>query len=598
MRKIRALLSGLRLDAGKKEDRIILSVVNNLFSVSLISLMTVLVGSILDSLVISNFLSETAFAAFGLTGPLTNLIELAGSLIATGCVVVCGNLIGAGKAKEANRTFKACFTLCLAGGGGAALLLAVFPQAASFLVSGKNGAEFLPLMFRYVRGMAPGVPAMILTALLNGVVQLDGGKKRVLTGAWIICGVNLAGDLFVALLTDWGLWGVGVTTAVSYLCGTLVLMGHFRKNSSVFRPGLSFSSLLEPLSSGLPSVFNRAATMLRNYFYNLFALQWGGPAGIVAWSTVNSLSAFLSALPKAFGQATLLGSGVFYGEEDRDSLVRFMRYTLMLRTAVTATVVVCVCAAAPLLIGLYVPASSDAYADAVAGLRWYALGLLPYSLNIIMSNYMQSARKKIAAQAVNLLDGFGMLVPYALFLLHIIGFRGLCISFFLGKGTVTAIILLTLLARRGSSRTLTARLLMLPNDFDVPDNDKFLATLTGREDAVNISEKIILYCEGRGLDRRVSCHVGLALEEMSVIIIDEGFGDGRPHSIDIKLFVRDGQATVRLRDDCKAFTTAQRIAIMAPEDITANVGIRLLRGIARSVDHYSTLDMNYVIMRI
>ena len=68
MRRIRALLSGLRLDAGKKEDRIILSVVNNLFSVSLISLMTVLVGSILDSLVISNFLSETAFAAFGQNG--------------------------------------------------------------------------------------------------------------------------------------------------------------------------------------------------------------------------------------------------------------------------------------------------------------------------------------------------------------------------------------------------------------------------------------------------------------------------------------------------------------------------------------------------
>lgn len=106
----------LRLDAGKKEDRIILSVVNNLFSVSLISLMTVLIGTILDSLVISNFLSESAFAAFGLAGPLTNLIELAGNLIATGCVVVCGNLIGAGKAKEANRTFHACFTLCLIAG--------------------------------------------------------------------------------------------------------------------------------------------------------------------------------------------------------------------------------------------------------------------------------------------------------------------------------------------------------------------------------------------------------------------------------------------------------------------------------------------------
>ena len=94
---IKNFLSRIRLDARKKEDRIILSLVNNLFSVSLISLMTVLAGSILDGLIISNFLHETAFAAFGLSSPLTNLIELVGNVIATGCIVACGNLIGAGK---------------------------------------------------------------------------------------------------------------------------------------------------------------------------------------------------------------------------------------------------------------------------------------------------------------------------------------------------------------------------------------------------------------------------------------------------------------------------------------------------------------------
>ncbi len=169
---MRMNLFGLKLDAGKKEDRIILSVVNNLFSVSLISLMTALIGSILDGLIISNFLNETAFAAFSLSGPLANLIELAGSVVATGCVVTCGNLIGAGKAKEANRRFTSCFTLCLIAGGGIALLLIFFPQTTGFLAA-KNGAGFMPGMFGYVRGMAFGIPAMMLTALFNGIVQLS-----------------------------------------------------------------------------------------------------------------------------------------------------------------------------------------------------------------------------------------------------------------------------------------------------------------------------------------------------------------------------------------------------------------------------------------
>ena len=581
-----------------KEDRIILSVVNNLFSVSILSLMTVLIGAILDGMIISNFLSETAFAAFGLTGPLTNLVELGGNVIATGCVVACGNLIGAGKSGEANRSFHACFTLCLAAGGGVALLLLFFPQVTGFLVTGESGAEFLPAMFRYVRGVAPAVPAMMLTALLNGIVQLDGGKKRVLAAAYVICAVNLAGDLLVVTLTDWGLLGVGAVTSFSYCVGVLILLAHFRRKDSVFRPGFSFSGLGMSLPNGLPAVSNRVATLLRNYCYNIFALQWGGAAGIVAWSAVNGLSGFISALPKAFGQATLMGSGVFYGEEDRDSLVRFMRYTVLLRTVVTGLVVLALCLLSPLLIRQYIPVESAAYADAVSGLRWYALGLLPYTLNIITANYLQSAKRTVAAQVISFLDGFGTLVLWALFLLHAFGFRGLCVSFFVGKGTVLLGTLAWIALTRKDRKLSVESMLMLPEDFDVPEKDKFLATLTSRENAVSISQQIIAYCRGKGIDGTRSNHVGLALEEMSVLIIDAGFGDGRDHSIDIKIFVKNGQITIRLRDDCRAFDATRRNAIMHPEDNCANIGIRVLNAIAKDINYYSTLDMNYLTMHV
>ncbi len=560
--------------------------------------MTVLVGTILDGLIISNFLSETAFAAFGLSGPLTNMIELAGNVVATGCVVACGNLIGAGKPKEANRSFHSCFTLCLAAGGGIAVVLLLFPQATGFLSAGRSGTDFKPSLFQYVRGMAPGIPAMMLTSLLNGVVQLDGGKKRVLAAAYVICIINLVGDLLVVALTDWGLLGVGGVTSFSYIFGALVLMAHFYRKKSVFRPGFSCSGLGTALPNGLPAVSNRAATMLRNYFYNIFALQWGGTAGIVAWSAVNGLSAFISALPKAFGQATLMGSGVFYGEEDRDSLVRFMRYTFLLRTVITGIVVLGICTFSPLLVRLYIPATSDACADAVSGLRWYALGLLPYTLNIIVASYLQSAKRPVAAQILYFLDGFGMLVPWALFLLNVIGFRGLCVSFFFGKGTVLIGTLIWIASVRKSFRPSMENLLMLPEDFDVPSDDKFLATLTSRESAVNISEEIISYCEGKGIDRSRSNHVGLAIEEMAIMIIDAGFGDGKAHSIDIKLFVKDRQILLRLRDDCKAFDATQRNAIMHPEDNLSNVGIRILNSIAKDINYYSTLDMNYLTMHI
>lgn len=145
----------------------------------------------------------------------------------------------------------------------------------------------------------------------------------------------------------------------------------------------------------------------------------------------------------------------------------------------------------PLLVRLYIPDASEAYADAVSGLRWYALGFMPYTMNIITSNYLQSARRPVAAQIINFLDGFGMLVLWALFLLNVIGFRGLCMSFFFGKATVLIGTLAWIAFVRKSVRPTVGNLLLLPEDFDVPDHDKFLATITSRESAVNISDKII-----------------------------------------------------------------------------------------------------------
>ena len=40
------------------------------------------------------------------------------------------------------------------------------------------------------------------------------------------------------------------------------------------------------------------------------------------------------------------------------------------------------------------------------------------------------------------------------------------------------------------------------------------------------------------------------------------------------------------------------IGIMNPEDKTANIGIRILNSIARDMDYYSALEMNYLTMHV
>ena len=65
--------------------------------------------------------------------------------------------------------------------------------------------------------MSDDVTDAVITALLNGIVQLDGGKKRVLAAAYVICAVNLAGDLLVVK-------HISTRIAVMYL-GKLIEIG-------------------------------------------------------------------------------------------------------------------------------------------------------------------------------------------------------------------------------------------------------------------------------------------------------------------------------------------------------------------------------------
>ena len=580
------------------ENKIIHSIVYSLFTVSFLTMFTAVIGSTLDGLIVGRFLGETCFGALGLTSPLFNLIELISSVVATGTVVTCSNLIGEGRPEKAKTIFTSGFTLCLIVGGLSAIILGFMPWISKALVVKQDAEIFLPGMYEYVRGLAPGIPAIMLSTLMIPIVQLDGDKKRVVIASVVLCLVNLSGDIAVSKLTDLGMLGIGLTTTLSYYASVLILSAHFFRKNTIFRLGLSLSGLKTSLSSGIPSLFNRAATTLRNLTYNNIALGTGGPMGVVAWATVNNLSSFLSGFPKAFGQEALVGSGVFYGEKDRDTLIRFIRKSVLLALAVIVLVIAVIFFAAPFLVGLQLSASSEAFEEAVKGLRWYGLGLLPYTLNMILSHYLQSAKKKLFTNIICFMDGFGMLILFAMMMIGIIGFSGLWYSFFLGKSAVLILSVLYICFRQKSFRLTIENLLMLPKDFDVPEEDRFLISIDSMEGAAGTSEKIIGFCENRGIDHRRSSFVGLALEEMSQIIIDEGFGDGKDHSIDIKLFIQEDQITIRLRDDCKMFDTARRAAIFNPEDPASHPAIRVLNHISRETDYYSALNVNYLLMHI
>ena len=91
----------------------------------------------------------------------------------------------------------------------------------------------------------------------------------------------------------------------------------------------------------------------------------------------------------------------------------------------------------------------------------------------------------------------------------------------------------------------------------------------------------------------------LFLEEMAGNVVAHGFTkDKKPHSADIRISYKDNGVILRIKDDCIPFNPSERQAIIDPDDIARNVGIRMVYRIAEKVEYSNILGMNVLTIRI
>ena len=109
-----------------------------------------------------------------------------------------------------------------------------------------------------------------------------------------------------------------------------------------------------------------------------------------------------------------------------------------------------------------------------------------------------------------------------------------------------------------------------------------------------------LFCQENGISKKKAYALALCIEELGSNVIKHGFDDGKPHSIDIRMLIKDDELILRIRDDCRPFNLLEQYEILRhqPEDKTRNVGIRMVVESCRDIKYLSTMNTNNLIIRI
>ena len=213
--------------------------------------------------------------------------------------------------------------------------------------------------------------------------------------------------------------------------------------------------------------------------------------------------------------------------------------------------------------------------------------------------YGQISGKHSMVHSLSLLDGVVCVVGFTALLIRPVGMNSVYIANVL-NGVVTTLVILgyARLKKKRFPRNMDD-LMVIPDDFGAEENARLDLSIRSMEDVVSVSERVQSFCLSRGIDARRAYLAALSMEEMAGNIVDHGFRkDQKRHSVDVRVVHKDDDLILRIKDDCVPFDPGERRQIAENDDITKNIGIRMIFKLARDVQYQSILGLNVLTIRV
>ena len=565
----------------------------------IVSVMTVTLCLLIDSIMIGRFLGVDAMSAYGLSTPLLLMFAAFGAFISTGVQVMCGKTTGAGDRDATD----ACFTasVLLVTGVSLAGLILIFSLLSPITVmlgAGRpapGNTVFGPTR-EYVKGFIIGAPAFLAAQVMVPYMQLSGNRSRLVAAVAAMIVSDVALDLLNVFVFRGGMFGMGLASSLSYYIALAIgVLYFFRKDCMFrFRPRtVRGRTFLDLLRYGMPVVVNQVCVVLQAYLLNQILLDVSGNLGVAAYSVISTMGNVCYCFGTGVAAVALMLSSIFYAEEDRSSLrelVRVMtRYDVILALCVTAAVLL----GGGVISGLFLSSDAAAKALTARGLRLFSLCLLPSALNSTLKNYYQGTNRSGLTQLISLLQNLAMSVLAAFLLSRFIGVTGVWLGFLCGETATLLILSAIVWKRRGRAELSYDAYAMLEPDFGAPADSCLERTIRTLDDAMDVSQQAMDFCLAHGLDARLSNLISLCIEEMTVNIVTHGFvKDTRPHQVDLRLVMQKDSRIIRIRDNCINFDPTRYLELHKSDDPTAHVGIRMVLAMVKNIYYVNTLGLN------
>ena len=560
------------------------------FIPALFSSVWMAVAGVVDSVFVGNGIGTGGLAAIGFGQPVYLFYNILSYGFSIGGSIHYAARLAEGREEEGNRIFHTILRLLLTiYVVTAALGLVFLPQLMGLL--GADPADALTRS--YIRTQLIFVPIMFCQGPFFYFVNADNGPKTAAL-AMSVSGILDTVFSYVFIIK----MGLGVRGSVySTVVGAIVMLSitgwHIVKHRGALRfswvkmdAGIIGASARTGFATALMYLYQFVTMIAMNHLL----MKLGGGVAVAAFDVVYNISLLCASVTDGTNMAIEPMLSSYRSERNLGNVRNTLSLALIWAGITSGLLAGALAFFAPQFAAIFGMSTGEGAAYASAGIRIFAISVLPAMVNVVFGGYYQSILREWLAYLITFLRSF---VFYLLSLVFLAG-RGMDAFWyvFVASEVLTLAAWIPAAVARGG--------LLQLRGIDV-DNTRSVTIDQSSQEISGVVEQIQAFCEERMIAPKKVIHIGLAIEEVCCAIVEHCREHMGEIYIQVTVVVENGEVTLFLRDN--AFEYNPLGADVDADDLTAEqqselLGIRIVQQTAKEFYYRCYSGFNTLVIRL
>jgi len=392
-----------------------------------VSMLITNIYNLADTYFVGN-LGETPQGATGILFTLQAIIQAIAFMLGHGSGSFVSKCLADRDIKEASRYVSTAFFTGMTAGTLLTVLGLIFLTPFMRLLGSTE--TILPYARQYGFWVLIACPFMICSLVLNNNLRYEGKAFYAMIGLTTGGILNIFGDFFLIQVCNLGVWGAGMSTAVSQMVSFTLLVILYRKSAqskvSVSSVSRDIRTYFDICRVGLPSLIRQGLTSVSNGLLNNL-LRPFGDAAIAAMSIINRYSSFVMCVGLGIGQGFQPVASYNYEVKEYGRVKRGMYFTMAAGFCLVGVLAVVGFIFAEPIIRVFQD-TDEVVRIGVPALRYASVGLLALPIFVPINMLYQSIRKAGIASLLALMRSGALLIPTLLIMSAVNGLTGITMA--------------------------------------------------------------------------------------------------------------------------------------------------------------------------